>query len=139
MEILGLESYVTKLENSISVNFMDERYDVPKIEKYDWFLSLKDDIKIFQLGYKNEDDKLEDSQLRLKNIMDKKGLILYNDMVSSVVYDKGKYTQLSHINIPFVLLDVKNTDEVEEDIKTSLSRSVLQISGTVMNLSLIHI
>lgn len=133
LEILGLESYVTKLENSISVNFMDERYDVPKIEKYDWFLSLKDDIKIFQLGYKNEDDKLEDSQLRLKNIMDKKGLILYNDMVSSVVYDKGKYTQLSHINIPFVLLDVKNTDEVEEDIKTSLSRSVLQISGTVMN------
>lgn len=133
LEILGLESYVTKPENSISVNFMDEKYDVPKIEKYDWFLPLTDDIKIFQLGYKNEDDKLEDSQLRFKNIMDKKGLILYNDMVSSVVYDKGKYIQLSHINIPFVLLDVKNTDEVEEDIKTSLSRSVLQISGAVMN------
>lgn len=133
MEILGLESYVTKPGNSISVDYMDEKYDVPKIEKYDWFLSLTDDIKIFQLGYKNEEDKLEDSQLRLKNIMDKKGLILYNDMVSSVVYDKGKYTQLSHINIPFVILDVKNTDEVEEDIKTSLSRSVLQVSGEVMN------
>ena len=133
LEILGLESYFTKPENSISVNFDDEKYDIPKIEKNDWFLSLTDDIQIFQLGYKNEDDKLEDSQLRLKNIMDKKGLILYNDMVSSVVYDKGKYIQLSHINIPFVLLDVKNTDEVEEDIKTSLSRSVLQISGAVMN------
>lgn len=135
MEMLGLESYVTKPENSITVNYMNERYEVPKIiNKQEWILELPNHVKMYQFGYSNKEEyKLEDGEKETKKIMDKKGLILYNDIISHVEYEKSEYSQLKNIGIPFVILDIKRIDKAEKDVKTNLSRSSLQISGNVMN------
>lgn len=134
MELLGLESYVTKEENAIIVNYMDKQSEVPIIKNTsEWLEKLSEKVKIYKLEYSNNDeDKLEDTEKKLKKIMDRKGLILYNDMISNVEYVKSEYRQLSNISIPFIILDIKRTDEAEKDIKTNLSRSTLQISGDVM-------
>lgn len=133
MKMLGLESYVTKSENSIIVNFMNEQHKIPKIiNKPGWFLNLSEQIKLYQFEYSNKEDKLEVDEVEFKKIMDKKGLIFYNDMISHVEYEKSEYNQLKNIGIPFVILDVKKADEAEKDIKTNLSRSALQVSGNVM-------
>lgn len=134
MEMLGLESYVTKPENSIIVNYMDEEHEVPKIiNKPGWFSELSDQVKLYQFddSYR-EEEKLEDYEENLKKIMDRKGFIFYNDMISHVEYEKSGYNQLTNIDIPFIILDMKRADEAEKDIKTNLSRSTLQISGNVM-------
>lgn len=134
MEILGLESYVTKSENSIMVNYLGKQCKAPEmINEFEWLETLSDNIKLYKLDYSDKDtEQLNDDEKKLKKIMDTKGLVLYNDMISRVEYNKMGYRQLNHIDIPFLILDMKKTEEAEKDVKTNLSRSVLQISGDVM-------
>ncbi len=132
MEMLGLESYVTKAGNSITVDYKGDGYKVPEILE-DWFLQEADNIKIYRFENNDtEETSLSDSEKKLKEIMDRKNLILYNDMISQVVYQKAAYNQLSHIKMPFVILDIKKAEDAEEDVKTDLSRNGLQIRGSVM-------
>ena len=106
---------------------MGKQETIPKIKEETCFLYCSEELKVYKLE-DNGGDESESNSL-LKNL---KGLVLYNDMISSVVYEKREYSQLSHIDITFVVLDIKKMDDAEEDVKTSLSRSVLQISGRVM-------
>ena len=86
MELLGLESYITKKENTIIVNYMDKQCEIPKLKNTsEWLEQLSEKVKIYKLEYNNNDEeKLEDAEKKLKKIMDKKGLILHNDMISRV-------------------------------------------------------
>lgn len=132
LEMLGLESYVTKAGNSIIVDYKGEEYKIPEIIE-DWFWHEADNIKVYRSEDNDtEENSLSDLENKLKEIMDRKNLILYNDMISQVAYQKAAYNQLSHIKMPFVILDIKKAEDAEEDVKTDLSRNGLQICGNVM-------
>ena len=68
MELLGLESYITKKENTIIVNYMDKQCEIPKLKNTsEWLEQLSEKVKIYKLEYKNNDEeKLEDAEKKLK-------------------------------------------------------------------------
>lgn len=137
-EALGLEPYVAKPGNSISVIYKGKKvYDVPMMDKPEWFLDVSEEagsegvkVQLSQLEYIDLEEELEGKENRLKDLISQNNMILYNDMVSAVKYEISAYRQLRGVNIPFVALDVKK--ETEEDVVTDLSRSALQVSGKVM-------
>lgn len=133
MEKLGLEMYVTKPENSISVKYMDREEEIPKVDKNEWFKELSDNIKLYMQNWLDIDESefnLEEKELVKR--LSRSGYIFYNDMLSSVVFERKEYKQLNNISIPFVMLDFNDVNTVEADIKTNLSRSSVQILGNVM-------
>lgn len=133
MEKLGLEMYITKPENSIKVKYMGEEQEVLKVDKKEWFENLPDNIKLYKRMWLDvEESELDLDEKELVKRLDRSGYIFYNDMLSSAVFDKSEYKQLDDISIPFVMLDVNDVNTVEEDIKTDLSRSRVQILGNVM-------
>ncbi len=130
---LGLETYVTNNENCIIVEYMKEQVEVLRVNKKDWFRHVSENIDIYQMGWLDiEDSELEEKDRKLKKILDQQGLIFYNDMISPVKFQTVAYRQLKDINIPFIMLNYKDVEAVEEDIKSDLSRSDVQISGQVM-------
>lgn len=72
MELLGLESYITKKENTIIVNYMDKQCEIPKLKNTsEWLEQLSEKVKIYKLEYNNNNDeeKLEDAEKKLKKII----------------------------------------------------------------------
>ncbi len=135
IEKLGLDMYVTKPENSIIVKYMDKKEEVPKVDKNGWFKELSDNIKLYKRKWLNVDESefsLEERKLAKR--LNRSGYIFYNDMLSSVVFEKAEFKQLNNSSIPFVMLDYNDVKAVETDIKTNLSRSNVQILGNVMKI-----
>ena len=48
LKVLGLEMYVTKPEYNISVEYNNEKKEIPKINKEEWFLEISPNIKIYK-------------------------------------------------------------------------------------------
>lgn len=133
MEPLGLNTYVADSKNCITVEYMKDKAEVLRVDRKDWFLHVSENIDIYQMRWLNvENSQLDEKDKRLRKLLDQQGVIFYNDMVSPVKFETGAYRQLKDINIPFIMLNYKDVEAVEEDIKSDLSRSNVQISGQVM-------
>lgn len=142
VETLGLDSYVTKPQNSISVIYRNkDEYAVPQVNKPEWFLDVSEkleneniNIQLCQLEYRNvEEAELGEDEKHLKNLLERKNVILYNDMISPVKFDISNYPQLRDVPIPFAVLDVRREIKEDDDVVTNLSRSALQVSGKAMS------
>lgn len=130
---LGLDMYITKPENSIKVVYNDKTKEVPKINKDEWFMKLSDNIKLFKGKWLEIDEsELNTEEKELAKLLNRNGLIFYNDMLSPAVFKKEEYKQLNNINIPFVMMEFRNIKEDEAGVRTDLTRSNVQISGDVM-------
>jgi hypothetical protein len=133
MKQLGLSTYVVDSENCITVEYMKDKTEVLSVDRKDWFLHIPPNIDIYQMRWLNiEDSELNEKEKQLKKLLDQQGVIFYNDMISPVKFETAAYRQLKNINIPFIMLNYKDVGAVEEDIKSDLSRSNVQISGQVM-------
>lgn len=133
MKQLGLSTYVVDSKNCITVEYMKDKTEVLSVDRKDWFLHIPPNIDIYQMRWLNiEDSELNEKDKQLKKLLDQQGVIFYNDMISPVKFETAAYTQLKNINIPFIMLNYKDVGAVEEDIKSDLSRSNVQISGQVM-------
>lgn len=134
IKMLGLEMYVSKPENSIMVEYINDKEEIPKVEKAEWFLELSKGIKMYKGAWLNEEEsELSESEKKLKERLDTKGFMFYNDMVSAVNFDLSPYTQLKNMNVPFIMVDIKDVNSIKKDIKTDLSRSGLQVTGETMH------
>lgn len=131
LEILGLENYMVRGENSITVDCMGECSEIIKQNREDLFLPLENNVNLYKNDWGKDENKNE-CDSKLKAILDKKNMVFFNDMISTAIYDKQKYKQLNNSDIPFVMLDIKNVSEVETEFKTDLSRSSISISGEIM-------
>lgn len=131
MNLMGLETYIAKPENSIVIECMDKRVAIIKANKPEWFSDLTSDIHLYKSKWLDVDE-LSEEEKELKHVLDINNIILYNDMVSVAKFNKTEFKQLNGIDIPFVIINVKNVNDAEEEIKTDLSRSNIQISGRVM-------
>lgn len=132
---LGLENYLTKSENTIIVEVNGEKQEIVKLDKNDWFIEPDAGIKVYkgdwiEINY----EELSDNDKKLKKILDKKNTVFYNDMISNVIFDLKDFEQLSGIDIPFVELDILNSQKYENEIVTSLSRESMNISGITMQI-----
>lgn len=133
MKQLGLSTYVVDSKNCITVEYMKDKAEVLRVDREDWFLHVSENIDIYQMRWLNiEDSELNEKEKQLKKLLDQQGVIFYNDMISPVKFETAAYRQLKNINIPFIMLNYKDVGAVEEDIKSDLSRSNVQISGQVM-------
>ena len=132
IESLGLDTYFTKMENTILVECKMGKQQIPKMNKPKWFMDLSEGIQLYKSKWLEADDGADEEQL--KKIVDRDGYVFYNDMTSSVTYETLGYKQLINQRVPFVIIDKKNAEEAESDIKTNLSRSNIHISGNVMRL-----
>lgn len=131
LKILGLENYMVKGENSIIVNCMGEQSEIIKMNKEEWFLDLENGMKLYNSNCFSEEN-VQESDKKIKSILDKKNIVFFNDMISTAVYEKEKYRQLNDISMPFVIFNIKNVSEAETEFKTELSRSSVHISGEMM-------
>ncbi|WP_026883551.1 SIR2 family NAD-dependent protein deacylase [Clostridium akagii] len=132
-EKLGLENYLTKSQNSIIIEVNGKKQEIVKLNKDDWFIEAEAGIKIYKADWLEIDyDELSDSDKKLKQILDKQNTVFYNDMISKAIFDVKNLKQLSGIDIPFVALDILNAELYENEIKTSLSRESMNISGSTM-------
>lgn len=130
---LGLENYLTKSQNSIIIEVDGEKQEIVKLDKDDWFIEPEAGIKVYKGDWLEIDyDELSDSDKKLKQILDKQNTVFYNDMISNVIFDVKNFKQLSGIDIPFVALDILNSEPYENEIVTSLSRESMNISGITM-------
>ena len=133
MEKLGLDTYVTKRDNSIRVDYMGKESELPKMDKDEWFGDLSNHIRLYRRKWLDIDEaELNEDAKELAKRLDRSGYVLYNDMLSFANFEISKYKQLQRGKIPFVMLDFKKISTVEEDIVTDLSRSNVQIAGDVM-------
>lgn len=133
MEPLGLNTYVADSKNCITVEYMKDKAEVLRVDRKDWFLHVSENIDIYQMRWLDvENSQLDEKDKQLRKLLDQQKAIFYNDMVSPVKFETRAYRQLKDINIPFIMLNYKDVEVVEEDIKSDLSRSNVQISGQVM-------
>lgn len=133
LKMLGLETYISKPVNQITVECMEKSAEISRLDKVEWFQDLQNGFKLYKAEWLVLGE-LSDSEKKLKSILDNKNTIFYNDMISAVEYNKNGFIQLKGINIPFVMIDVMNVNKVETEIKTDLSRSKIQISGETMKM-----
>ncbi len=130
IQLLGLEEYLTKSHNSIRIEVNGKKQEVVKLDRDDWFIDAGAGIKVYKAEWLEiEDDELNDNEKKLKDILDKKNTVLYNDMISKVIFDVKNLKQLNGMDIPFMVIDILNTELYENEIVTSLSRESMNISG----------
>lgn len=132
LEVLGLKTYITKPFNDISVECMGNRREIPKLYKSEWFLELPNGIKLYKAKWLDLEE-LSEEEKKLKNML-ANNTIFFNDMLNAVEFETKIFQQLKGVEIPFIMLDVKNVNDVEVEVKTDLSRSRTQISGNIMKI-----
>lgn len=129
---IGMENYVTNEKNSISIEYKGDTWEVSKLEKEPWFyLEQEEEIGICQLKWK-EPEVIYKKSKELQRILKKDNVVFFNDMISDVKYNKENFYQLKEINIPFLLLNMKNSEDKNLGFTTNLSRSIVEIGGKLM-------
>lgn len=133
---LGLEKYITNSSNTIVINYLGEQQELLKIEDKHkiWFHEENKEISIYKKKWMNIDEDSKNSiDISLEKIFKQDNTIFYNDMISKVEYDKKGFKQLEGFEIPFIIAKFKNLKEKEKVFKTELSRSLVTITGDLMN------
>lgn len=136
---IGLDNYIIGGNKEINISFKGENKQIVSISNIDWFeqINLNKDCNVYLLDenklQENYNPNIELHKI-IKNILkkvDEKSIILYNDMISEVVYDKVLYPMMKYIKIPFLWLS-GNCEKY--GLETELSRSVITIKEQLMHL-----
>lgn len=128
LKLLGLDGYLTNEDNKITIVYKEWKYEINKLLIGDYFYRVNDEINIYRSKWLNA-DKREKLDSNLKLIYGKPNIIFYNDMISKATYNWATYRLLKNIEIPFVILNIKNLDKRDSEFKTTLSRNSVELAG----------
>ncbi len=133
IKLLGLDGYITNNYNTITIYFNQQSKELIKINDKEWFYCINDEISLYKANWSDIDEEEKSpEEKKLLNILKQNDVVFFNDMISYVSYNKSNYKQLDGINIPFLIINIKNMREKEKDFKTELSRNSVEITGDLM-------
>lgn len=126
--VLGLDGYLTNEHTKITIIYNENKYEVDKLEVGDYFYKVNDEVSVYRSEWLDADKK-ETLSSTLRAVYEQRNTILFNDMISRATYITKEYNLLRNSLIPFVVLNIKNLDEREEEFKTTLSRNNVELTG----------
>lgn len=130
LRILGLNEYVTNENNKIVVTYKQIPYEIPKLKVEDYFYKVDEEISIYKSEWLDA-DKREKLDTKLKSVYEQNDTIFFNDMVSKATYKWDKNSMIKEKQVPFVVLNIKNLDEKNDEFKTTLSRNSIELTGLI--------
>lgn len=128
LELLGLDGYLTKENNKITIVYKEWEHEIRRLLVDNNFYRVNDEICIYRSQWLDADKK-EKLDVSIKSLYEQRNIIFFNDMISKATYKWEKYKLLKNIGVPFVVLNIKDLDKRDSEFKTTLSRNNVELTG----------
>lgn len=130
LTLLGLNHYLTDKKNNITIVHGNLEFEIPKLELNEKFYNdgdIGDKISVYKSKWMQE----KESDNNNGDVHYDDNMIFFNNMLSNVSYKWSNAKMLQGEQIPFVVLNIDDLGQREDEFVTTLSRSIVEVSGGI--------